>query len=256
MAAKKPQKAKLTQKALGILHPAEIRFLVIHAGIAEQLDAFRLDPKHWVKQLAGDAESKKKFLAVDLDSPEIKAYVYGVTPAIREASYLYIRALQSAIIVGGPPPVFEDLAAKLGQEPEDNIAAEKDSTDMRSMTRKRRSKKPPVTKAAEVEAPEDEVVETEVEEEAEEQEVSHPAGVGLNEAVDAILKDSQDNQESTAAAIVALNTRLDRIDAFQNTILAFLWNGSELDPADFPTTIEDLPSVGDIAEFLEEDPEE
>jgi|SaaInlV_130m_DNA_2_1039683.scaffolds.fasta_scaffold00434_14 hypothetical protein len=254
--AAKPKKARITQKALGVLHPAEMRFAVIHAGIAEQLDAFRLDPSHWQKLLAGDPDVQKQFLETDLDDPEIKVYVYGPAPAIRESAYMYLRALQAAVLVGGPQPDFIEIAQKLehnsGDEP---LKQQKEDATMRGIKRRKSAKKPaadtPETEAAPIEeeaAPVEDITPAD----------GDNAGANLNvfDAVDEISKQVQSAQEDTAAVIVALEAKVDNITAQNTATLSVLWNLLELDPADFPADISEFPSVSDIAEFLEDAPEE
>ncbi len=251
--ATKPKKARITQKALGVLHPAEMRFAVIQAGIAEQLDAFRLDPKHWQKLLAGDPDVQKKFLETDLDDPEIKVYVYGPAPAIRESAYMYLRALQAAVLVGGPQPDFIDIAQKLEHNSGDESPKEqKEDTAMRGIKRRKSAKKPAAKK--EEEAPE--VEETpEVEEAAPEGDASG-ANLGVFDAVDEISKLVQTAQEETASVIEGLEAKVDNLTAQNTAILTVLWNLMEFDPDEFPADISDFPSCAEIAEALEEEPEE
>jgi len=255
--AAKPKKARITQKALGVLHPAEMRFAVIHAGIAEQLDAFRLDPSHWQKLLAGDPDVQKQFLETDLDDPEIKVYVYGPAPAIRESAYMYLRALQAAVLVGGPQPDFIEIAQKLEHNSGDETPKQqKEDATMRGIKRRKAAKKPaaatPETEAAPAEeeaaAPVEDITPAE----------GDNAGANLNvfDAVDEISKQVQSAQEDTAGIIAGLEAKVDNITAQNTAILSVLWNMLECDPGDFPTDISEFPTVSDIAEFLEEGPEE
>ncbi len=249
----KKKKARITQKALSVLHPAEIRFIVIQAGIAEQLDAFRLDPSHWQRQLSGDKAAQQQFLGTNLDDPEVRVYVYGPAPAIREAAYLYIRALQAAVISGGPQPIFEEMAEKIGTVPTNAPVKEKDVRGIKRRTRGRTPKAPEVEEAQEVEEVEEEEVEEDAEEVEEEAEES-PAGgaISLTTAVDEISKQLQTAVEEIREDAETMQGSIDELNKKLDAALALLWVAVDLEPEEFPQTADEFPSVAELAEALDE----